>query len=307
MSERELVQGSQEWREARAGRITGSRVGAVLGCSPYASRSAVLKEMVQESLGNFEGKDNIAMKWGRDNESKARAVYEFLYAGALTVETTGFWPVEMILGASPDGLVGDEGLVQIKCPFGLRDDATPVFKSIHDPDMKHYWHQIQLEMLAANREWCDFFQWTPHDNCCERVERDQAWLDDNMEEFKAFIADFEKALSDAVTGGPQDKLQQSAKWAAASEEYLLAKAASDKASEALKNAKDRLVGLCEAANVDVCAAAGVKVQKVSRKGSVDYKALAVDMADADDVKAIEENYRRSPSVSWKLDELKEEK
>ena len=79
----------------------------------------------------------------------------------------------------------------------------------------------------------------------------------------------------------------------------------ERAGKELDKAKDRLKSLMEGAGISTCMAAGVKVQRISRKGSIDYKKLAEEHLEKDNVSAIEEDYRRAFSESWKIESIKE--
>ena len=111
-----MEQRSKEWFKAREGRITGSSVGAILGYSPFMSPDDVMRRMVREYHGaESEFKGNAATEWGTLNEPGACVEYE-METGS-TVELCGFYKYEHWLGASPDGLIGSNGLVEFKCPL----------------------------------------------------------------------------------------------------------------------------------------------------------------------------------------------
>lgn len=296
----ELKQGSPEWFEAREGRITGSRVGAILGVSPYKTKQATLRDMVAEALGERDDFDNPAMKWGRDNEDKARHIYEFLYIGIDKVEQTGFWTHHKFLGASPDGLVGDDGLVEIKCPYGLRDEPHPHFDSVDD--LPHYYHQIQLQLLCTDRQWCDLFQWSPHGHRCERVYREKDWLLKHDETFCEFVDLYRQAVENAAQGGPEERVGLSARWNAAVEAYQLAKRTMEAAKDDMDEARNILIDLCEDNEIDQCKGGGLTVMKVLSQGRVDYKLMAQD--NLPNFKDVTEEYRKEPSVSWRVTEDK---
>jgi len=154
-----MEQRSQEWFEARRGRITASSVGAILGNSPNATRADVMRRMVREWHGaenEFTG--NIATEYGQRNEAGALA--EYMMDTGNKVEAVGFITREDWAGASPDGLIGADGLLEIKCPFGLRDAPSPVpFKSL--ADQQHYYDQVQFQLWVTGRDWCAFYQWAP--------------------------------------------------------------------------------------------------------------------------------------------------
>jgi len=152
-----MDQGSEEWFKARIGKVTASRVADVLARtkSGYsASRDNYMAQLICERLTNqkAEGFSNVAMQHGTDTEPLARAAYED-YADIL-VDEVGFVPHPSIImaGASPDGLVGDDGLIEIKCP----NTATHIETLLSRTVPSKYNTQMQFQMACTGREWCDF-------------------------------------------------------------------------------------------------------------------------------------------------------
>jgi putative phage-type endonuclease len=178
-----MEQRTEEWFNIRKGRVTGSSVGAILGVSPFTKQADVMRRMVRDWHGapsEFTG--NIATSWGTRNEPGALIEYEMVSGN--TVEPCAFYMFEDWLGASPDGLVGDKGLVEIKCPFGVRDKKPPVFKTAKM--QVHYYAQMQIQLYVTERDWCDFYQWTPNGDWLELVERDEPFLNTALPVLKTF-------------------------------------------------------------------------------------------------------------------------
>jgi exodeoxyribonuclease (lambda-induced) len=153
-----MEQRSAEWFEARRGLITASQVGAILGHAPYATRADVMRRMVREYVGaasEFEG--NIATEYGVNNE--AGAVVEYTMEFANKVQDVGFITREDWAGCSPDGKIGDDGGLEVKCPFGLRKDADPQFKTL--ADQPHYHDQVQFSLWVTGWKYWHFYQWNP--------------------------------------------------------------------------------------------------------------------------------------------------
>ena len=190
-------QRSESWFESRKGRITGSRVGAILGLSPWQKPSDVLRAMVREYHGapsEFLG--SVATDHGNNNEQ--RALLAFMRETGLEVEQCGFFPYGELMGASPDGLTDDGGVLELKVPFGLRNEQDAKFKPLED--QMHYSYQVQMEMLAAGRSHAYFAQYVapkgdplshdyvPEQMKIERVEADPEWLDRNLPAISAFYA-----------------------------------------------------------------------------------------------------------------------
>src|SRR5690606_37483111 len=116
-----MKQRTDEWNKARVGRITASRVGAILGLAPYQTREGVMREMVREYHGApSEAQSNIATDYGTNHEDGALIDYR-LETGT-NPEIVGFITKEDWAGCSPDGLIGDHAGLEIKCPFGKRKD-----------------------------------------------------------------------------------------------------------------------------------------------------------------------------------------
>lgn len=124
-----------------------------------ASRKNYRAQLVVERLTGqpTESYTNVAMQWGIDNEPAARECYEFVTGR--TVDQVGFidHPVVANSGASPDGLVGDDGLVEIKCP----NTATHIEYLLAGVVPSDYIKQMQWQMACTGRKWCDFVSYDP--------------------------------------------------------------------------------------------------------------------------------------------------
>lgn len=188
-----MEQRTDEWYKARLGKVTASRVADVVARtkSGYgASRANYMAELVCERLTGVRGDfyQNAAMVWGTEQEPAARAAYEAL-TGALVVET-GFVPhftIDMS-GASPDGLVGDDGLVELKCPQTNTHLDTLIFEAVPSK----YFHQIQWQLACTNRQWCDYVSYDPRlpENMqlfVKRVMRDNEQIDMLETEVNLFL------------------------------------------------------------------------------------------------------------------------
>lgn len=178
-----MEQRSPEWFAARKGRITGSAVGAILGLSPFNKPKDIMRKMVRDYIGlpnEFTG--NVATEWGTLNEPGALKEYEMLTNN--TVEPATFVMYEDWLGASPDGLIREDGLIEIKCPYGIRNHDVPKFKTIEE--QPHYHAQIQVQLLVTGRKWCDFFQWTPKNMTIQRVNFSEDYTQTLIKGLRAF-------------------------------------------------------------------------------------------------------------------------
>lgn len=188
-----MEQGTQEWRQARCGMVTASRVADIIAKTKTgvsASRANYLAELICERLTGIpnEGFKSPAMDWGVQNEPLARSAYE-ARTGLMVMET-GFVPHPVIegAGASPDGLVGTDGLVEIKCP----NTATHVETLLEPGVPGKYVTQVQWQMACTGRQWCDFVSFDPRlpeemQLKVIRVERDRHTIGSLESDVKAFL------------------------------------------------------------------------------------------------------------------------
>jgi putative phage-type endonuclease len=159
----EVQQGTAEWKAARAGMITASRICDVIAkikSGEAASRRDYKAQLVVERLTGLPAEDgytNAAMQWGNEQEPFARAAYEFKYG--VMVDQVGFvgHPIVVTAGASPDGLVNEDGLVEIKCP----KTATHLQYILDGRVPAQYVPQMQWQMECTGRDWCDFVSYDP--------------------------------------------------------------------------------------------------------------------------------------------------
>ena len=178
-------QGTKAWFNQRKGRITGSRIGAILNMNPWSSPQDVLRDMVRDYHGQaneFEG--NKATEHG--NFFEPMAVEDLKIRIDKDIKHTGFHEFEDWLGASPDGLVDDEWIVEIKCPYGLRNDKTVEnFKLLSQ--QQYYYAQVQYEMLCSGRTKAYFYQWTPSGaELLEEIPLNHDFIEETLPKLKEF-------------------------------------------------------------------------------------------------------------------------
>lgn len=270
-------QGTPEWHAQRVGRVTASVVGAILGLSPYQTRADVLRAMVRASLGaepEFTG--NVATQHGSFHEEGARV--EFEMETGLTVDKCGFFEHEDWLGASPDGLIGDDAIWECKSPYGIRNDLEPKFKTLDD--LPHYKAQIMVQLLCTDRKECYFTQWTPNGMKTERVVRDGAWLNAHLPILRQFHAEYLDALKDPTehlaplrvsidTPAAHKAMQE---WDELKEQIELLE----------ERKKDLLAELVALAGDRDAVIAGRKLTKVEKVGAVSYaKVVKEKLPDLD--------------------------
>lgn len=192
-------QGSDEWLQARLGRATASRFTDIMALtrSGYsASRKnytaeLVIQRITQQIPENFS---SAAMAWGTDTEPVARLAYELETGNE--VEETGLWMHDDIeAGASPDGFIGQDGLLEIKCP----NSATHL-ETLHTGKVpRQYIAQVQGQMWITDRKWCDFVSFDPRmpENAqmiIIRVNRDDEYIERLEEEVRSFLIDVENEV-----------------------------------------------------------------------------------------------------------------
>jgi putative phage-type endonuclease len=196
-----MEQGTPEWFAARVGKVTASRVADVIARtkSGYgASRANYMAELIAERLtgATAERFTNAAMEHGNRYESEARETYAFLTGH--TVAEVGFVPHPAILetGASPDGLVGDDGLVEIKCP----NTATHLDTLLSGAIPEKYRTQMLWQMACTGRDWCDFVSYDPRlpprfATFIRRLDRDAERIAELEAEVAAFLAEMRDKLA----------------------------------------------------------------------------------------------------------------
>ena len=195
-----MEQRTPEWFAARTGKVSASKVSDVMSKtkSGYgASRATYMSQLLVERLTGTptEFYANAAMQWGTDTEPQARAAYEFKTGNAVIEEGFILHPNIEMSGASPDGMVCDEGMLEIKCP----NTATHIATLLAEKAPSKYMNQMQWQMACAGRQWCDFVSFDPrlpenNDFFCVRVDRD----DERIEELEAEVVKFLGELDEMV-------------------------------------------------------------------------------------------------------------
>jgi len=197
-----MDQRTEEWFAARLGKVTASKISDVMaqgrGGAPSATRATYRAQLVVERLTGvpYESFRNAAMDHGTETEPQARATY-ILNTGRNVAEV-GFVPHPTIAmsGASPDGLVGDDGLVEIKCPNSATHIATLLGAEIDGKYIK----QMQWQMACTGRKWCDFVSFDPRlpdemQMIVRRVPQDGAMIFDMEAAVRAFLAEVDQELA----------------------------------------------------------------------------------------------------------------
>lgn len=200
------LQRTAEWFHDRCGCLTASRAAAVLNRrkdgKPTAAYEALIETLICERVtGQCEGiGTTAAMQWGVDHEDEAREVYEER-TGEL-VDLVGFIPHPSVsyFGASPDGLVGADGLLEIKCPYSSQKHLARVAECAVPEEYKP---QMLVQLLCTGRKWVDFVSYDPRligpwekaRFFLIRFEPTQAELSAALEECQVFLAIVDERLS----------------------------------------------------------------------------------------------------------------
>jgi putative phage-type endonuclease len=196
-----MDQGSEEWFTIRIGKVTASRVADVIAKTKTgysASRDNYMAQLVCERLTGQKGESfsNAAMQHGTETEPLARAAYEALQD--VLVDEVGFVPhptIEMA-GASPDGMVGEDGLIEIKCP----NTATHIDTLLSESVPSKYFTQMQFQLSCTGRKYCDFVSF---DNrlpselqlFVKRVPRDEVFIRLIEAEIVQFLAELDDKIN----------------------------------------------------------------------------------------------------------------
>ena len=194
-------QGSPEWFQIRLGKVTASRFSDVLAKGSGATRKSYMYQIIAERLSVEvqESFTNAAMQRGIELEPEAREHYENKNLQA--VEQVGFVVHDDWTGVSPDGFVGDDGLIEIKCP----NSTTHIGYIIRNVFPSTYKAQVQGQLWVTGRQWCDFVSYDPripqNPMFTVRVERDEEYIKELQTAITIFIAETQMLIK-KITGTP---------------------------------------------------------------------------------------------------------
>ena len=196
-----IEQGTPEWFAQRLGKVTASRVADVIAKTKTGystSRENYMAQLICERMTGAvaESYTNTAMQWGTDNEPLARAAYEAAKDVLVDEVAMITHPRIDAAGASPDGLVGDDGLVEIKCP----NTATHIDTLMSQAVPTKYNTQMQWQMACTDRQWCDFVSFDPRmptelQLFIKRVPRDNDYIAMLEKEILSFLEELDEKVS----------------------------------------------------------------------------------------------------------------
>lgn len=196
-----IEQGSPEWFAQRLGKVTASRVADVIAKTKTGystSRENYMAQLICERMTGAvaESYTNAAMQWGTDNEPLARAAYEAAKDVLVDEVAMITHPRIESAGASPDGLVGDDGLVEIKCP----NTATHIDTLMRQEVPMKYITQMMWQMACTERQWCDFVSFDPRmpkelQLFIQRVPRNNEYIAMLEKEILSFLEELDEKVS----------------------------------------------------------------------------------------------------------------
>jgi len=196
-----IEQSTNEWHQLRLGKITASRIADVMTTiktGEAAGRINYRAQLVAERLTGSptESFSNAAMAWGTEHEPMAREVYEC--KTGYIVEQVAFvdHPTIPMTGASPDGLIDDDGLVEIKCP----NTATHIDTLLAGKAPAKYIPQMQWQLCVTGRQWCDFVSFDPRlpedlQLAIYRVERDEGLIAEYEYKVREFLQSVDETIA----------------------------------------------------------------------------------------------------------------
>ena len=288
-----LLQRNSNWYSQRKGKITSSRIGAILNHSPFQSSNDVMREMIREWFDYpSEFQSNKAVEWGNDHENIAITTYEDKQQ--CIVLSTGFhekYYLNIPLGSSPDGLVNKNGLLEVKCPISS-------YYSIQDKP--HYYDQVQLQLFTTDREWCDFFIWKHEYQVIERIEKNEQWIKENTEAIKEFYKLFKNNIQGGIEACKEPFLEEKVlkkdndpEWISIEREYCLLKREKEHLEMLMNDKKEKLIELSKGKK---CKGKHTTLFENEKKGSINYKKIIKEHLPKIDL----DKYRSKSSKYWTL-------
>lgn len=196
-----IEQGTDAWKQSRAGKATASRIADVIAktkSGPSASRANYEAQLICERLTGTVADSyvNAAMQHGIDTEPQARAAYEFMKNVDVALAEFVDHPRIPQSGASPDGYVGDDGLIEIKAPQPAAHLETLLSEAVP----AKYVTQMMWQMAVTGRKFCDYVSFSPAFPAhlqlfVKRVPRDEAVIAELEKEVRAFLADVDRKVA----------------------------------------------------------------------------------------------------------------
>lgn len=198
----ELIQGSEAWKLARCGSLGASQVAEALAKTKTgwgSSRANVMATLIVERLTGVPAESfmNDAMRWGVANEPEAKLAYSFRTDNDIVDIGLVRHPIIEGTHASPDGLIGDDGLIEAKCP----QSATHLDYLLANSVPQKYRFQCQWQMACTGRQWTDWVSFDPRmpahmQLLVVRIHRDNELISALEKDVIDFLGELERKLDD---------------------------------------------------------------------------------------------------------------
>lgn len=209
----QLDQGSEEWLTARRGKITGSRFkdarDKLKGGQPSKACLGYAMDVARERIGGSAPPkfQSAAMRTGTEQEPFARAMYE-ARTGHMVDEAGFYLSDDAVFGLSPDGLIDDDGVLEIKTMVS----SDTLFTAVADGDLSAYMDQCLGYLWLLGRQWVDLVLWAPDLDLMviHRINRDEdaiEKLESDLMAFARMVAQYETTLRDAIAANNEQALQ----------------------------------------------------------------------------------------------------
>ena len=207
----DIEQGTPEWDQARLGVVTASMMSCIISSTGKPStqsegyRNQLLSDWhAGEKTEQFQG--NKFTELGHEREDEARSLYEFLNDVEVTEAGFCFKDDRKLVGCSPDGLVGDDGLLEIKSPKGsVYMGYVKKYAKDQNKIPSTYYPQVQAQLWVTGRQWCDFIIYHPkHGHLMFHVKRDESFITKMSAEVAKFVAAMvdERKVVTQIAGEP---------------------------------------------------------------------------------------------------------
>ena len=209
----QLDQGSEEWLTARRGKITGSRFkdarDKLKGGQPSKAFLGYAMDTARERIGGIAPAkfQNAAMRTGTEQEPFARAMYE-ARTGHMVDEAGFYLSDDAVFGLSPDGLIDDDGVLEIKTMVS----SDTLFTAVADGDVSAYMDQCLGYLWLLGRQWVDLTLWCPDLNhmVIKRITRDEdaiEALEADLMAFVRLVTQYENTLRTAIQSTTETALE----------------------------------------------------------------------------------------------------
>jgi len=194
----DIEQGAQQWHDIKCGKVSASnfsKVYSTRGPTKGSARDTYFWRLVYERVSGLPSDTyvNDAMLRGIELEQEAREHYEMVTGNK--VQQVGFIELDDYIGCSPDGLVKEDGLLEVKCPNG--STHCRYIKAGKLP--AEYKAQVQGQLWVTSRKWCDFISYCPAHKYIPmfkiRVERDNNYIGKLSEAVRAFAREIEEEVN----------------------------------------------------------------------------------------------------------------